>query len=433
MRKQSQWVLGITLAGTLITPTVFAAGFQISETSVTGVGRSFAGHGVAGDSISEMFANPASLGLRREHGTEVEIGIHSVSTTAAFENRGSSQTFLSPGGSVTVPSTGPNSDGGDTTGIPNLFVAWTINDHIRAGIGITVPFGLKTEYDANWVGRYAAIKSELEVVEINPAITYRVGGHTMGFGLNFLKADAELTSALFTGSGSPDGLVRLEGDDTAVGWNIGVVGENDIGRFGASFRSATSLDIAGDVNISPVGITGGLKSEVQLPKTVYLSGLLKKSEKLDLLASIRWTDWSSFRDLVFVFDNGLPASVTPTNWSSTLMTSIGFNYRKTDQWTYRGGLAFDDAAIHDPDITVRIPDANRVWLSFGGSYSPSENLRVDISYAHIFVDSVDISESTNLVGSSPGASTDNLRGNFTDTDADILSIALSYKFGKKAQ
>ena len=69
-----------------ISGSVFAAGFQISETSVTSLGRAFAGNGVAGDSISDMFANPASLMLRG--GRESELGLHLLFTSTDFENRG---------------------------------------------------------------------------------------------------------------------------------------------------------------------------------------------------------------------------------------------------------------------------------------------------------------------------------------------------------
>ena len=408
----------------LLSQWAYSSGFQISEVSVSGLGRSFAGAGVAGDSVSEMFFNPGSLGLRS--GTELEIGIHAISTTAYFKNKGSSQTT----DAMTSPSSGTNDDGGGGALVPNIFMGFDVNEKWRAGLGITAPFGLKTDYDPGWVGRYSAIKSELTTVDIAPTIAYKIGNHTIGAAINIVKAEAELSRALFTGVGSPDGQVKVNGDDTAIGYSVGVVGENNIGRIGVGFRSAVTVELDGDLNISPLGITSGAKAKATLPKSVYISALLKKSDKLDVMGSIRWTDWSSFKTLRIQFDNGFPDAVTPENWRPVTTVSLGFNYRASDTWTYRGGIAFDKAATHDEFRTARIPDADRYWLSFGGSYAPSENTWVDFGYAHIFADNAPLNESTNhLVDKMPGATTDNLVGEYTDTDANILSVAVSFKFG----
>ena len=139
---------------------------------------------------------------------------------------------------------------------------------------------------------------------------------------------------------------------------------------------------------------------------------------------------SVFDELRIQFDNGLPDSVTPENWEDTLTTSIGFNYRPNERWVYRGGLAYDEAAVGDEFRTARIPDADRFWVSLGGSYHASPKVRIDFGYAHIFADDVNLSESSNLVSTAPGAATNNLIGQYTDTDADIFSIAISIKLGK---
>ena len=53
----------------------------------------------------------------------------------------------------------------------DLLVA-PVGERIRLGLGVSVPFGLKTEYDADWVGRYQGIKSELRTINVNPTISY---------------------------------------------------------------------------------------------------------------------------------------------------------------------------------------------------------------------------------------------------------------------
>ena len=43
-----------------------------------------------------------------------------------------------------------------------------------SGMGVNVPFGLKTEYDNNWVGRFQGISSEVKTININPSIAWKV-------------------------------------------------------------------------------------------------------------------------------------------------------------------------------------------------------------------------------------------------------------------
>ena len=45
---------------------------------------------------------------------------------------------------------------------------------LSLGLGINAPFGLKTEYDSNWIGRFHAIKSEVRTINVNPSIAFKV-------------------------------------------------------------------------------------------------------------------------------------------------------------------------------------------------------------------------------------------------------------------
>ena len=406
----------------------FSAGFQISEQSVTGLGRAFAGAGLSGEGISDQFFNPAGLDLST--GSELEVGVHFLETSARFENQGSTVTLASPSGSITFPAIGTNANGGDSAIVPNIYLAGDLNENLRYGLGINAPFGLVTDYDDSWVGRYAALKSELTTVEITPSVSYALGNNAVGVGLILLHADAKLTNAQFTGPATPDAHVRLEGNDTAVGYTMGIMGENNYGRIGLSLRSRMKIDINGSLSISPLGVSSGASASITLPRTIYLSGMLKAKPNLDFMGTLRFTDWEKFRELRVSFDNGMPDSVTPENWSSTIMTSIGVVYRSSDKWTWRGGIAYDEVAVDDTDRTARIPDADRYWLSLGGSYRVSRKMRVDLGYAHIFTDDVPLNQTTNLVATAPGTATSNLKGKYPDSDAYIFSIALSIALGK---
>ena len=113
---------------------------------------------------------------------------------------------------------------------------------IKAGIGINSPFGLKTKYPADWIGRYHAIDSVVKSFNINPAIAWKAHERmSLGAGLNFQYFDAELSNAIDYGAAcfgafgpaacagagitpqSRDGIARVSGDSWGWGWNVGAL------------------------------------------------------------------------------------------------------------------------------------------------------------------------------------------------------------------
>ena len=70
-----------------------------------------------------------------------------------------------------------------------------INDRFHIGIGVNVPFGLKTDYDDGWLGRYQALKSEVKTINVNPAMSWKVTDQFwLGAGANYQHFEATLTN-----------------------------------------------------------------------------------------------------------------------------------------------------------------------------------------------------------------------------------------------
>jgi long-chain fatty acid transport protein len=136
--------------------------------------------------------------------------------------------------------------------VPNLFYTHRFANKWSAGIGITAPFGLVTEYDDGWVGRYYALKSDLATLNINPSVAYKINDQwSIGVGVSFQRVEAELTRPS-TGEqpsinvpGTPptlsqnlDGTAIIEADDWGYGANVGLIFEPMAGtRLGLHYRS----------------------------------------------------------------------------------------------------------------------------------------------------------------------------------------------------
>ena len=134
-------------------------------------------------------------------------------------------------------------------------------------------------------------------------------------------------------------------------------------------------------------------------------------------------------ELRIQFDNGLPDAVTPENWDDSTAFSAGLDYHVNDQWTVRGGIGFDESPVADEFRTARIPDTDRTWLTVGGSYQASKKTRIDFGIAQIMTDDVPLNESVDLVSTMPGAAVDTVSGQYTDTDATIISVGVHISLG----
>jgi long-chain fatty acid transport protein len=414
--------------------TASAAGFALIEQSVSGLGTAYSGGAAIAEDASTIYYNPA--GLTRLNGTQVIGGVHIIMPSAKFHNEGSTHVT----GSLLRGGDGGNA--GETVPIPNLYFSARLTDQTAIGLGINVPFGLETEYDSDWVGRYHAIKSDLKTVNINPSIALKLtDGLSAGAGLNAQYAKATLTNAIDFGSflGMPqgaDGSVKLSGDSWGFGFNFGLLYEfSPQTRAGIAYRSKVKQKLTGDAEFSgvPAPIALGspafkncaISAAIDLPATASASIVHQFSTQWTVMADITWTQWSSFDELRIKFSNpAQPDAVVTTNWRDTYRYSIGAQFAPDNRWTFKTGLAYDQTPIRSADYrTPRIPDNSRYWTTLGVKYSVSSKVRIDAGYAHLFVRDPKVDKAAVGEDASRGA----LKG-YWDANVNISSIQLTLLF-----
>ena len=439
-QRCTNWIGGaFLLAGLLVcTGNAMGSGFAIIEQSVASAGYAYAGAAAAAEDASTIFFNPAGMALLSHN--EVQLGAHYIIPQAEFKNQGS-RTVLG------TPLTGGNGgDGGDPALVPNFFYMHRLSETLSAGIGITAPYGLVTDYDDGWVGRYHALKSELQTIDINPSVAYKINEQwSLGVGISIQHAEAELSQALdygtaLVGAGWPDptvsqnldGKATIDGDDWGVGANVGLIFEPRKGtRFGAHFRSKIEHTLEGDAKFDnptlplPVGRTNTTaKAEANLPETVAISAYHAINDRWALLADLTWTKWSRLKELRIEFGDGSEDSVTTLDWEDTWRYSLGTIFKASDPLELRAGVAFDESPIpSDERRTPRIPGADRIWLTLGAGYQFSPLVKANFAYAHLFVDDPKINKSATGEDEGRGA----LVGEY-DASVDIISVSVSFQF-----
>jgi long-chain fatty acid transport protein len=123
---------------------------------------------------------------------------HFIMPSTEFNKTSANLTPLVGGGAI---SGGNGGDAGENALVPNFYYTQPLSDRLFLGIGVNAPFGLATEYDQGWVGRYHAIRSEIMMVNVNAAVAYKFNDQwSVGGGVNYQKLDAELTQAVDYGT-----------------------------------------------------------------------------------------------------------------------------------------------------------------------------------------------------------------------------------------
>lgn len=409
-----------------------AAGFYIQEQSPRHQGMSFAGAQANPADASTIFYNPA--GMTYLDGPQGQAGISVIIPRAEFNDQGSTVTTGASGGPVAP---GGN-DGGNPFGlepIPSLYVAAPMYDNFWFGLGVTAPFGLANDYGRGWVGRYDSTQSELMTIDIAPSFAWRVNDKlSLGFGMDFQYAEAQLDNAIpdaFDATPDPttDGSSRLEGDDWSTGFNAGLMYQaTDATRIGAHYRSTVKHTLDGKVtSVAPVGSGGattilGASADFEAPNIGTVGVWHDLNDKWSLGATGSWYGWRSFNEIRVEFDLPLPDNVTPQHYQNTWGMALGAEYNHNDQWTFRGGVQYDETPTIDNFRTTRTPDGDRYWLSLGATYEINENATLDLAATHIFIDDADIN-----LNRAFATGTATIAGEI-ESSINIVSANLNWKF-----
>ena len=455
------WLCGLGMLLAVTAPGIEAGGFALIEQSVSSMGTAYANGSAGMDDASTIFFNPASM--TRLEGNNVTGGVHVVRSDVKFSGNGTynaSNLLLNPSGGPLpiggMPIQGKNNDNiGLTAAIPHGSYSHQFNDQLWFGLTLNGPFGLKTKYDDDWVGRYNAIESELDTVNINPSFAYKFNERaSLGFGVSALYADGKLTHAVDGGLGgtlrgiplSPpwapgstnyDGTAKLTGNDWGYGYNLGLLLQpTDRTRFGIAYRSKIDLTIQGDVRVSGLpppylsSLNGkqNAKLDLTLPDSLSVSVLQELTPKWTLMGDVTWTNWSKVNTLDIQLEDG-SKSANDWKWEDTFRYSLGIAYQYNDTWQFRTGVAYDQTPVPNKDLRPAIvPDANRTWLALGANYKLNKQLSFDMGYAHLFVDDPKIN-STDAYDPSAGQTTGfhRVTGKY-DASVDILSAQVNWKF-----
>lgn len=459
----------ISLAG--ISGVAQAGGFALIEHGVSGLGNAYAGAAAVSADGSTVWFNPA--GMSQLQGRQVTLGLHLLTTDTEWTDKG---TTLGAALGRSPASGASTTDAGTTSALPNFYYVAPINEQWSYGLSIGAPYGSATEYDADWKGRYSTVKSGITVIDINPALSYKVSDKvSLGFGISVQRLTAELGNAVDSGAAclglasSPgtsftvadcvnegltpgnvenDGYGEITGDSIAMGFNLGALfTPNDKLKIGVAYRHSTDHELDGDgdftipENLEAIFASNTIEAsqpltstfltdspataEVDLPAMFSVSAAWMANDRIELLGDITWTGWSTFEELKVVYDNTLqPDTLSVQEWEDVMRYSAGVNYSHSDKLTLRAGVAFDEEAIPNATRrTARIPGNDRTWLSFGANYQVNQKFSFDLGFSHLMLDETPIDHTD---PESEGIGQE-VRGTY-DSHVNIVGAQLNWSF-----
>ncbi len=398
-----------------LTGTVFAGGFQINEQSARAMAMGGAFTGLANDASAAYF-NPA--GMTQLSGWNLSLGTTIIAPYGSFRG--------------VYPETTEYELQQQTFTPINFYAVGQLTDKLFVGFSVNNPFGLGTRWDDDWVGKYIAVDTELKTFYFGLNLAYKINDMiSIAAGLNYAYGDVTIMKYVPL----PDPLagdfkLTLEGDDTAIGYNVSVfIKPSDALSFGISFRSDTPFEFEGtatseDYPTQLEGLlpAGGITAAFTAPMNISTGLAWHANEKLTLTADYQYVGWSSYDKIEIVFEDGT-TSESVRDYDNSWTARFGGEYNYSDALDLRAGFLYDKNPVKDELVEPSLPDADRMGFNVGLGYKFNEKFGMDIAYMYLrFAErTITNSEVSYTSGDSPFNGTYN-------SYAHLFAINFSYKF-----
>jgi len=413
--------LALGIAGAMAFSQAHAAAFLLKENSVKAQGRAMAGAASAKGDASVVANNPAVMSTFQS--TTFQADINAIDLSFEFSGGGSA----AAGTPLAQPLRGgAGGDAGGLEPVPAMSFIKPLGgqfEYVTIGAMVSAPFGLKTDYESDWVGRYHTLESDIRIIDLTLAASLDLSDRfSVGVGLVYEHADVTLSNAVDFGSAicriniaacitptpqtamfgpqKNDGSVSVNGTDNSFGWILGFNWRpTDSLSFGYAHRSEVDHELRGTGDFTVPGEIratldgagmgalyqdGSAGAELVLPSTDTFSATWDVNDRLSLMAEASLAGWDSLKEVRIEFDNsGQPDAAEDYSWKDSWFYSIGAEYRLNDRWTLRGGIARDDSPVSLPHRTPRMPDQDRMWYSLGATWAMSDSFDITASYSRI--------------------------------------------------
>jgi long-chain fatty acid transport protein len=346
----------------LLTGGAQAGGLYLQEYATSSMGTAGAGrHAYASDG-GTILHNPA--GMTRLEGHELFAGFGPGVSTIKFD--------------TTNDPVNQGGNGGDQGGfIPLLGAGYShkLHDRVRLGMGVFAVSGAALSPQNTWAGRGQVTQLSLLTIATNPGVAVKVTDW-LSIGGNWLIVYATLDWKLRLPTEQQ--LRFKDSDDVEYAGMASILLEPMEGlRFGLLYQSEVDLQLRGSAR-GPAGLNPDFQMELPLAQYVRVSAYWDATDKLALLFSAGWEDWSTM-GRVGVDVAGFSSDVA-LGFDDTWRVGGGLHYQLTPDWMLQTGYSYDSSALKNKNRTAALPIDEQHRLGFGAVHQFSEKLRVGVSF-----------------------------------------------------
>lgn len=345
--QRSHATARVCLAAGLVTiPSVtsFGLGFRVpnQDAFATARGNAFV---ATADNPSALYYNPA--GISQLSGHNFQLGFHNISVNSEYNGSGGlheeSEFEVQP--------------------VPQFYYTYQPKGSLLTyGVGVYVPFGLGLEWPDDSSFRTVAIEGRLNYMTINPTLAMKLTDtltFAIGPTLNYCKVKLRQGVGLVAGD-----ELRTGGDGFAAGFSAGALWQPSAQwSFGASYRSATTVNLEGRTTVvsAPV-ISGRVSSEAELdfPQVIAAGVSYRPTPNWNFEVNVDWTDWETLDTVTFEGTGALLGSDAqlPLNWKSSWLYHVGATRYLSDGWYVSAGYFYSENSTSERYFNPVVPDTN---------------------------------------------------------------------------
>ncbi len=410
-----------------LTNHAYASAFQLFDQDASQLGNDYAGSVASAKTPGTEYYNAA--GMTHLTHTQMSFGATAINTNIKFTGK-----TVVDGGAT--PTTNSVAQGGGLSVLPNFHVVMPLENHWAVGFGLTVPFGLETNYPSYSPAANAATRTSIRAINLGLSVAHQVT-HWMsvGFGL-----DEQRAQGIFDQSPTVLAVAHEEMHnqltDWAIGWHAGLLFDlSKDTRVGINYRSKINHKATGTSEAMTDSLfhrsNDIVSTQIILPPTTSFGVYSDLNKKWGVMAKADYTQWDTIKDIIL--DNvatgptGNQTIELPQNYKDTWNLAIGADYHITKQWTWKMGGGFDQSPVNDSDRNLRLPDNDHYILSTGVEYKANDNFTMDLGYEHVFLKNAHIHNTATKVDTRPVAITIEEEGGVS-ASADLIGAQITWKF-----
>jgi len=398
---------------------------MLYEQGTPDVGLASAGQGARAQDASAVFTNPA--GMTQLKDSQLLVGAEPLFGNFTFSPNAKTTVTGTNGGNASVP-------------LPSgsFFYVHNLSPNLKLGFGSYSYFGAPIEYNLNWIGKYYLQGATILGMSFQPSIAFRAADWlSIGGGPNvmmgFLRAKAGINN-LAPGVG--DGQVRYQNWTVNVGGNVGILlTPRDGTRIGVDYLTPVNLNFSDAPFLKGLGpgvsailrrrnlLVPKVNLGMQVPQQLMGDVYQKITERMALLGSVGWQNWSQFGLVDISVDSANPKSLTKSlHFQDTFHVAAGTQYQLMPQWMLSCGFAFDNSAVGTPMRTVNLPVGDQYRFGVGVQYAWSKKIKLGFAEEFMYMGEMPVYQNAGPVRGT-------VAGQFTNSFINFFSLNLTYKFG----